>query len=211
MNSTTIHFNEKQDFSKVLQVIEQNFNLIAIKLENGKIIYVGFEFKGEPILAYFSKDNIIYHNDGRRQFCSSLSSDRITTKKTEAFKIIASKFGCKLWVDDHDETFIDFEAPKKEEAQNTRRSHIWVMRTETTFFNDEKSTHSYYAETIDALHEKAKEICEIYKLRFLVSTNPDHEFIFLDGESFHYGLPDESKVNPERKQITFLCTKHDVL
>jgi hypothetical protein len=208
MKSTTIHFNEKQDFSSILKIIEQNFNVIHIEKGHlSSIIHVGFEYKGENIYCYFSRDNKIYYNDGRLLHFSTLSSDRLSSLKDEAFKIIASKFRCKFWADDHDyDNFIEFDEPKKE-VENTRRSHIWVMRVDVTYFDDRKTTHFHYAETLNVLHERAKEVCKEYNLRFVISTNPDHEFIFLDGDSFHYGYPNENEVNPTRKQISFQCTK----
>lgn len=208
MNTTTIHFKEKQKFSTILKVIEQNFNVTRIQQTDlSKLVHVAFQHKGEDVSCYFHKDNKMYYNDGRLLHISTLSSDMLSSLKDEAFEIIASRFNCILWLNDNDENSnVEYSVPKAEKEDNDE-GYIWVMIEDSIHY---PQAH-HCAKKIEVLHEKAKAICLLNNLQFTKSDLPEHTDIFADGESVHFGLPHKSEDNLTRKEITFSCYKKKIL
>lgn len=114
MTTTNIQFNEKQNFETIKEIIELNFDNITIHKSIGNLEYISFNFKGQNIYCSFMKNNIIYGNNNQITECSSFSSDRPNKIKTQAFKIIAKNFKCRLWENDCNENkYIDFKIKNK--------------------------------------------------------------------------------------------------
>lgn len=126
MTTTDIQFNEKQEFETIKNIIEIKFENVIVQESISDLKYISFDFKGQNIYCSFMKDNRIYGKNNELTECSSFSSDRPNEIKTEAFKIIAKYFDCRLWENDCEEdNYIDFKAkkkikPKKETGYNAK-------------------------------------------------------------------------------------------
>ena len=126
MTTTDIQFNEKQEFETIKSIIEIKFENVKVQESISDLKNISFDFKGQNIYCSFMKDNRIYGKNNELTECSSFSSDRPNEIKTEAFKIIAKYFDCKLWENDCEENnYIDFKAkkkikPKKETGYNAK-------------------------------------------------------------------------------------------
>jgi len=126
MTTTDIQFNEKQEFETIKSIIEIEFENVKVQESISDLKNISFDFKGQNIYCSFMKDNRIYGKNNELTECSSFSSDRPNEIKTEAFKIIAKYFDCKLWENDCEENnYIDFKAkkkikPKKETGYNAK-------------------------------------------------------------------------------------------
>lgn len=113
MTTTNIQFDEKQEFETIKTLIEANFKNFKIQKIKSDINYISFDFKGENIYCSFMKDNKIYGENNEITECSSFSSDRPNKNKTEAFRIIAKCFNCKMWENDCNEDKFEIFTTKK--------------------------------------------------------------------------------------------------
>lgn len=111
MTTTQIIFDKKQKFSYIKSVIKELFGGCQITNVSiwgkEKLHYFKFAFNGEEIHCTYMKHSKIYHNGGKIEKCSILSSDRPNENKTVAFRKIAEKFNCRLWTNDCDENNIE--------------------------------------------------------------------------------------------------------
>lgn len=118
MTTTDIRFNEKQDFETIKSVIENEFTNVQTHTKISDLDYISFDYKEQNIYCSFIKHNKIYGKGHKLTECSSFSSDRPNEIKTEAFKIIAQYFNCRIWENDCEEdNYIDFKAKKKIKPQ----------------------------------------------------------------------------------------------
>jgi hypothetical protein len=105
MITTQIQFPKKIDFETIRTVIENEFDNVKIHESPFDLKRISFDYNGENIFCYFTKDNKIYHSDGKITHCSSFSSDRPNKNKTEAFRIIAKYFDCVFYENDCSDNF----------------------------------------------------------------------------------------------------------
>jgi len=128
MTTTDIQFNEKQEFETIKNIIEIKFENVKIHESISDLKYISFDFKGQNIYCSFMKDNRIYGKNNELTECSSFSSDRPNDIKTEAFRMIAKMFNCKMWENDcNEKDFEIFKAkklPKPKEITMYNRKKI---------------------------------------------------------------------------------------
>lgn len=120
METTKIHFDPKQDFETIEQIIKNNFQNYRYR----KGDYISgmdsfmFDHNNETIYCLFYEDNALYYDNDLVENCSTLASDIVSENKTEAFRKIASHFNCKFFPNDCKESTlevfkndIDFKKP----------------------------------------------------------------------------------------------------
>ena len=107
MTKTQIIFDNKQKFSNIKSIIKGlfgDYQTTNISIwGKDKLRYFKFTFNNEEIHCTYMKHNEIYYNDGKIVKCSILSSGRPNDNKTIAFRKIAEKFDCRMWINDCDE------------------------------------------------------------------------------------------------------------
>lgn len=129
MTTTDIQFKDKQEFETIKNIIEINFDNVKVHESISDLKYISFDFKGQNIYCSFMKDNKIYGKNNELTECSSFASDRPNKIKTEAFKIIAKMFNCKMWENDCNEN--DFEIFKAKKLPKPKGITGYKATTQT--------------------------------------------------------------------------------
>jgi hypothetical protein len=129
MTTTDIQFNEKQEFETIKNIIEIKFENVKVHESISDLKYISFDFKGQNIYCSFMKDNRIYGKKNELTECSSFSSDRPNEIKTEAFRMIAKMFNCKMWENDCNEK--DFEIFKAKKLPKPKEVTGYKAITQT--------------------------------------------------------------------------------
>lgn len=82
--------------------------------------------------------------------------------------------------------------------------HVFLLSYKKEWKNGSKTNHTKIGESKEVLFEWIEAFCKEQKLVLTKSENPDHEFLFIDGDWVYYGKSDLLNVE-------FCCYKQDLL